>query len=104
MRKPVYAICEQQRHRSACASGQSDQRLSCSLPRQYNISNVLFLMSDNEFSGIIYSLFGGSQNIFLTIFSTKFVVKCATKILKIGSQKQKLCQKIFLNKEFSIEK
>ena len=28
MRKPVYAICEQQRHRSA----QSDQHLCCSLP------------------------------------------------------------------------
>ena len=29
---PVYAICEQQRRRSACASTQSDQRLCCSLP------------------------------------------------------------------------
>ena len=27
MRKPVYAICEQQRRRLACASAQSDQRL-----------------------------------------------------------------------------
>ena len=33
MRKPVYAICEQQRSRSACASAESDQRLCCSLPR-----------------------------------------------------------------------
>ena len=32
VRKPVYAICEQQRHRSACALSQSDQRLYCSLP------------------------------------------------------------------------
>ena len=31
MRKPVYAICEQQRRRSACASAQSDQHLCCSL-------------------------------------------------------------------------
>ena len=31
--KPVYAICEQQRRRSACALAQSDQRLCCSLPR-----------------------------------------------------------------------
>ena len=30
MRKPLYAICEQQRRRSA--SAQSDQRLCCSLP------------------------------------------------------------------------
>ena len=33
MRKLVYAICEQLRHRSACASAQSDQRLCCSLLR-----------------------------------------------------------------------
>ena len=31
MRKPVLAICEQQRCRSACASVQSDQHLCCSL-------------------------------------------------------------------------
>ena len=31
--KPVYAVCEQQRHRSACASVQSDQHLCCSLTR-----------------------------------------------------------------------
>ena len=31
MRKPVSAICEQQRHRSACASSQSDQHFYCSL-------------------------------------------------------------------------
>ena len=33
MRKPVFAICEQQKRRSACVSAQSDQRLCCSLPR-----------------------------------------------------------------------
>ena len=38
MRKPVYAICEQQRRRLACASVQSDQRLCCSLPGKYNPS------------------------------------------------------------------
>ena len=32
MRKPVYAIYEQQRRRSSCATAQSDQRLCCSLP------------------------------------------------------------------------
>ena len=31
MRKPVYAVCEQQRRRSACTSTQSDQHLCCSL-------------------------------------------------------------------------
>ena len=66
-------------------------------------TNVLFLTSDDDFLGIFYSLFKDRQNIFLTIFSTAFVVKCATKILKIGLQKQKLCPKIFLNREFSIE-
>ena len=39
MRKPIYAICEQQRRRSTCASAQSDQRLCCSLPRYYNSSS-----------------------------------------------------------------
>ena len=31
--KSFYAICEQQRRRSACASAQSDQHLCCLLPR-----------------------------------------------------------------------
>ena len=34
-----YALCEQQRRRSACASAQSDQRLCCSLLGFYNISS-----------------------------------------------------------------
>ena len=50
----------------------------------YTFSSVLFLAFDNEFLGIMYSLFGSRQNIFLTVFSTQFVVKCAAKILKIG--------------------
>ena len=44
MRKPVFAICVQQRRRSACASAQSDQRLCYSLPRKYNTSS--FFISD----------------------------------------------------------
>ena len=39
MRKSVYAICQQQRRRSACASAQSDQRICYSLLRQYNTSS-----------------------------------------------------------------
>ena len=35
-----YAICEQQRCRSACASAQSDQHLCCSLPRQDGTSSL----------------------------------------------------------------
>ena len=38
MRKPVNAICEQQRRRSACASAHSDKRLCCSLSGWYNTS------------------------------------------------------------------
>ena len=45
---------------------------------------MLFLTLENEISVIVYSLFRGRQNIFLTIFSTKFVVKYPTKVLKIG--------------------
>ena len=45
------------------------------------IACATIYVCNNEFSGIIYSLLSGRQNIFLTIFSTKFVVKCA--ILKI---------------------
>ena len=48
------------------------------------VHDVLFLTSGNEILGVIYSLFRGRKTIFLAIFSTKFVVKCATKILKIG--------------------
>ena len=40
---------------------------------------MLFLTFDNEFSGIMYSLFGGRLTTYLTIFSTKFVIKCAAK-------------------------
>ena len=39
---PVYAICEQQRHRSACPSVQSDQHLCCSLLRKCNFSTDIF--------------------------------------------------------------
>ena len=46
--------------------------------------NVLFLSSENAILGIIYSLLRSRQNIFLSLFSTKFVIKCATKILKIS--------------------
>ena len=36
MRKPVLAICEQQRCRSACSYVESDQHLCCSLSRLYD--------------------------------------------------------------------
>ena len=37
---------------------------------------MLFVTTENEISWIIYSLFRGKQTIYLTLFSTKFVVKC----------------------------
>ena len=48
-----------------------------------HIKLMCFLSFDNEFSQIMYSLFGGKQTIFLTLFSTNFVIKCAAKNLKI---------------------
>ena len=39
MRKPVYAICEQQRRRSACTSAQSDQGFCYSLLTYHNTSS-----------------------------------------------------------------
>ena len=48
------------------------------------VSNVLFLTSENEILGTIYNLFRDKQNIFLPILRSKFVVKCAAKLLKIG--------------------
>ena len=38
MTQPVFALCEQQRCRSACAAAQSDQRLCSSLPGKYYTS------------------------------------------------------------------
>ena len=63
---------------------------------------MLFLTFDHEFSGIMYSLFGGRQTNFLTIFCTKFVVKCTAKSLKIGKQIKMLCPKLILNRDFAL--
>ena len=51
-----YAICKQQRHRSACASAQSDQHLCCSLLRKYdmytcNIQRFKILASFSTWAG-----------------------------------------------------
>ena len=40
MRKPVYAICKQQRRRSACASAQSDQRICCCIISLVSVSKI----------------------------------------------------------------
>ena len=44
MRKPVCAICEQQRRISACASAQSDQRLCCCIICLVSISEISILL------------------------------------------------------------
>ena len=46
--------------------------------------------------------FGEKQNIFSTIFGTKFVVICAAKILQIGKQIKILCTKLILNRDFAL--
>ena len=46
MRKPVFAICEQQRHRSACAEVQYDQHLC------YSLLSVIPLVSISKISNL----------------------------------------------------
>ena len=58
-------------------------------------SNVLFLTSESAISGIMYSLLWGRHNIFLTLFITKFVVKCATKFWKSVDKHRSYVQKHF---------
>ena len=57
---------------------------------------MLFLTFDNEFLGV----FGGRNNIF---FSTKFVVKCAAKILKIGLTNIDFMSKLILNRDLALQ-
>ena len=47
MRKHVFAVCEQQRHRSACASVQSGQHLRC-----LRLDNIIPLVSKSEISSL----------------------------------------------------
>ena len=47
MRKPVLATCKQQRHRSACASAQSDQRICFRC-----LDSIIPLVSISEISSI----------------------------------------------------
>ena len=62
MRKPVLAICEQQRCRSACASAQSDQHLCCSLLRKYNLP----LVSISEISSLYLASVAAQAGLCLT--------------------------------------
>ena len=62
MRKPVFAICEQQRRRSACASAQSDQRLVvCCLDSVISLVSIseilrLYLASVADQAGLSLNL------------------------------------------------
>ena len=47
MRKPVYAICEQHRRRSACASGQSGQRVVI-----HCLDSIITLVSISKISSL----------------------------------------------------
>ena len=47
MRKTVYAACEQQRRRSACASAQSDQRLYF-----HCLDSIIPLVSNSKISSL----------------------------------------------------
>ena len=53
------------------------------------------------FYGYHYAMNCPHVAIFLSIFSTNFVLKCATKILKIGLQINILCPKIIYNRDFA---
>ena len=46
MKKPVFAICEQQRRRSACASSQCDQHLC------FSLDSIIPLVSIHKISSL----------------------------------------------------
>ena len=58
---------------------------------------MLFLTYENEFSGYFIVYLDSQQYLELKGFGRE------SKVLKISSQKQSLCPKIFLNREFSKE-
>ena len=72
MRKPVYAICEQQRRRSACTSAQSDQHLCfCCL------DSIISLVSISEISSLLLASVAAQAGLSLTrskIAKTGFLV------------------------------
>ena len=54
----------------------------------------MFLTSENGFSWIIYCFFRGRQNIVLTMFITKFVVKCCKKFENQLTNKILMCKNV----------
>ena len=61
MRKPVYAICKQQRPRSACASVQSDQHLYFRC-----LDSIIPLVSLSEISSLYLAFIAGQAGLCLT--------------------------------------
>ena len=65
MRKPVYAICEQQRRRSACASAQSDQHFVVRC-----LDGVIPLVSISEISSFYLASVAEQAGLCLTLSKT----------------------------------
>ena len=61
MRKPVFAIWEQQRRRSACESAQSDQRLFV-----HCLDSIIPLVSISEISSLLLASVAAQAGLSLT--------------------------------------
>ena len=77
-----YAICEQKKRRSDCASAQSDQRLCCSLPRQ-NDTSSLYIRNFKILAGLcswagqfVSCLVGDSQRYIFSWRGSSIIVIC----------------------------
>ena len=94
MRKSVYALCEQQRRRSACICAQSDQRLCCSLLWQYttytcHIQNFKTLASFCTWAGWFESYLVGNLKDSFSRDVAHFI-QFLSKPIKVVEQKQKI--------------
>ena len=65
MRKPVYAICKQERRRSACASAQPDQRVCFRC-----LDNIITLVSISEILSCYLASVAAQAGLFLTCSQT----------------------------------
>ena len=78
MRKPVYAICEQQRRRSVCASAQSDQHLCCRC-----LNSIIPLVSISKISSIYLASVAEQAGLSLTWSKTPKTGFLMTKLIYI---------------------
>ena len=65
MRKPVFATCEQQRRRSACASAQSEQHLCFRC-----LDSIIPLVSISEISSLYLASVAAEAGLCLTLSQT----------------------------------